>query len=108
MKILIYDEFHGEQGCMYRNCYDDYNIIDIAPKYISLGGCNYKLDKEELIKSIAEKWVEVSRFDANEVSIKDGIILNCNGRSQVKWVVLPDGDNNRYFQQIVVNSQNNL
>lgn len=108
MNILVYDEFYGDQGCMYRNCYADYNIIDIVPKYISLGGCSYKLDKEELVKSIAEKWIEVSRFGANEVSIKDGIILNCNGRSSVKWVILPDGDNNRNFQQIVIKSKNNL
>ena len=102
MKVLVYDEFYGDMGCLYRNCYDDYHIIEI-----DFNSTNPN-KQDELLKSIAEKWIEVSRFEADEVSITNGKILNCDGRSVTKWLILPPGDNERYCQEIVINHKNKI
>lgn len=98
MKILVYDEYCGDMGCLYRNVYDDYHVIEVKEKYIDKG----LLDIDDLIIKIYKEWVKVSRFESEDVIIKDREISNYNGRSVVKWIILPEGDNNRHFQKIEV------
>lgn len=102
MKILVYDEYYGDMGCLYRNNYDDYHIIELKNKYKDNG----KIDLDDLVLRIGEEWIKVSRFESKDVSIKDGDILNYNGRSIVKWIILPEGDNNSYFQEIIIKEGN--
>lgn len=98
MNILVYDEYYGDMGCLYRNNYDDYHVIQVKEKYIAKG----LLDLEDLIIKIYKEWIKVSRFKSENVIIKNRDILNYNGRSKVKWVILPDGDNNRFTQEIII------
>lgn len=98
MNILVYDEYCGDMGCLYRNNYDDYHIIQVKEKYIDKG----LLDLEDLIIKIYKEWIKVSRFKSEQVNVINRDILNCDGRSKVKWIILPDGDNNRYSQEIII------
>lgn len=98
MNILVYDEYCGDMGCLYRYNYADYHVIEIKEKYIDKG----IVDLEDLIIKIYKEWIKISRFEAEDVIIKNREILNFNGRSKVRWVILPDGDNNRYSQEIAI------
>lgn len=97
MNILVYDEYCGDMGCLYRNNYDDYHVIQVEE--IHNKG---KIDLDDLINKIYKEWIKVSRFEFENVILKNREILNYNGMSKVKWIILPDGDNNRYSQEIII------